>query len=76
MADDARPVEADDAFDVEVENVADIPESEWDDELRAAVAEAEADFAAGRFVSHAEVCKWLETWGTPEFGPPPKPWLM
>lgn len=35
---------------------------------------AEADIAAGRFVPHEEVVKWLKTWGTPEEGPPPAEW--
>jgi predicted transcriptional regulator len=29
-----------------------------------AIAEAEADVAAGRVVPHEDVVKWLETWGT------------
>ncbi|MEI8394770.1 MAG: hypothetical protein WCF85_08555 [Rhodospirillaceae bacterium] len=29
-----------------------------------AIQEAEADIAAGRVVPHAEVVKWLESWGT------------
>ena len=41
----------------------------------AALTEAEADVKAGRVVPHAEVAKWLETWGTAEDGPPPKSWL-
>lgn len=27
-------------------------------------AQAEADFAAGRVVPHADVAKWLSSWGT------------
>ncbi len=46
-----------------------------DDGLEEALRKGEEDIAAGRVVSHAEVSKWLATWGTPEFGPPPKPWL-
>ena len=75
MADDARSVEADDEFQIELVDIADLPEEEWDDELRATIAKAEADIAAGRYATHAEVSKWLETWGTPDFGPAPRPWL-
>ncbi len=41
----------------------------------ALIAEAEADFAAGRCVSHEEVGAWLKTWGTPDYKPMPKAWL-
>ena len=53
----------------------DIFDSFDDEGLERALAKAEDDIAAGRVVSHAEVSEWLKTWGTPEFGPPPKPWL-
>lgn len=53
----------------------DIFDSFTDEGLEAALRKADEDIAAGRVVSHAEVSKWLATWGTPEFGPPPKPWL-
>ena len=33
--------------------------------------EGEADADAGRVVSHEEVCRWLLTWGTPDYEPPP-----
>ena len=36
-------------------------------------AEAEADIAAGRVVPHAEVARWLDSWGTPNVLPCPKP---
>ena len=36
-------------------------------------AEAEADYAAGRVVPHAEVVKWLESWGKPDELPCPLP---
>lgn len=36
-------------------------------------AEADADCAAGRVVPHAEVVEWLESWGTPNELPCPKP---
>lgn len=45
------------------------------DEEEAALLAAEADADAGRVVPHAEVAKWLKTWGTPEEGPPPKSWF-
>jgi predicted transcriptional regulator len=35
-------------------------------------ATAEADLAAGRVVPHAEVAKWLESWGTEHELPCPK----
>jgi len=38
-----------------------------------AIAEAEADIAAGRVVAHADVVKWLRSWGTPEELPCPVP---
>ena len=40
-----------------------------------ALQEAEADLAAGRVVPHAEVVRWLESWGTlGELPPRPQPW--
>jgi len=49
---------------------------EEDEEAEAAsIARARADVAAGRVVPHAEVVKWLKTWGTPEEGPPPAQWF-
>lgn len=38
------------------------------------LADAEADIAAGRVVSHKDVVEWLKTWGTPQEGPPPAKW--
>jgi predicted transcriptional regulator len=38
-----------------------------------AIAEAEADVAAGRVVPHEEVLKWLRSWGTPNELPCPVP---
>lgn len=38
-----------------------------------AIAEAEADVAAGRLVSHEDVVKWLRSWGTPNELPCPNP---
>ena len=35
--------------------------------------EAEADYEAGRVVSHADVVKWLKSWGTPDELPCPTP---
>ncbi len=47
---------------------------EIDEEEEArAIAEAEADVAAGRVVPHEEVVKWLKSWGTPDELPCPKP---
>ena len=39
----------------------------------AADAAAEAEIDAGRFVPHAEVAKWLRSWGTPNKLPRPQP---
>lgn len=41
----------------------------------ALIAEAEADFAAGRCVPHEEVAAWLKTWGKGERVPPPASWF-
>ena len=41
---------------------------------RRAVAEARADVAAGRVISHADMCKWLDSWGKPDELPPPSTW--
>ena len=38
-----------------------------------AIAEAEADVAAGRLVRHEDVVKWLRSWGTPNELPCPTP---
>ena len=47
-------------------------EIDQDAEARA-IAEAEADVAAGRVVPHDEVVKWLRSWGTPNELPCPVP---
>ena len=36
-------------------------------------AKAEAAYRAGRVIPHAKVVEWLNTWGTPEELPCPKP---
>lgn len=41
---------------------------------RRAIAEARADVAAGRVISHADMCKWLDSWGKPDELPPPSTW--
>lgn len=41
---------------------------------RRAIAEARADVAAGRVISHADMCTWLDLWGTPNELPPPSAW--
>ena len=75
MADDARPIDAeDDELEIEFVDVADLSEEEWDDDLRAAVAEAEADFKAGRLVPHEKVMEWLARVGTPDETPMPREW--
>jgi predicted transcriptional regulator len=38
-----------------------------------AIAEAEADVAAGRVVPHEDVVKWLRSWGKPDELPCPVP---
>lgn len=49
---------------------------EPDDEADArAIAEGEADMAAGRVVPHEQVAEWLKTWGTPASRPPPRSWF-
>jgi len=40
---------------------------------RAADAVAEAEIDVGRFVAHAEVAKWLRSWGTVNKLPRPRP---
>ena len=55
----------------DVKSIFDIPRDEAE-EARLD-AEAEADFAAGRVVPHAEVIKWLKSWGTPDELPCPTP---
>ena len=48
------------------------PERDAAEEVRLdALADAEID--AGRFVPHAEVVKWLQSWGTPDKLPRPLP---
>lgn len=45
---------------------------ELDDATEAeALAEAEADVAAGRVVSHEAVTRWLRSWGTEDELPAP-----
>jgi predicted transcriptional regulator len=36
-------------------------------------AEAMAAYRAGRVVPHAKVARWLDSWGTPDELPCPKP---
>lgn len=56
--------------DIEVESIFE-PDVDAAEEARLdALAEAEID--AGRFVPHAEVAKWLQSWGTPNKLPRPK----
>ena len=46
-----------------------------DEAVARAVAEADADAAAGRTVPHPEVAEWLKTWGTDAERPIPPEWL-
>jgi len=41
-----------------------------EDERR--IAEADADFAAGRVISHEAMLRWIKSWGTPDELPPPQ----
>ena len=43
-----------------------------DDAEARAIAQAEADVAAGRVVPHDTVMKWLKSWGTADEVPCPK----
>jgi predicted transcriptional regulator len=36
------------------------------------IAEVEADFAAGRVISHQAVVRWIKSWGAPDERPPPE----
>ncbi len=38
------------------------------------IAKARAEIAAGKGVPHEEVINWLESWGTLNELPPPKPY--
>lgn len=44
-----------------------------DDEDARLDAEALAAYREGRFVPHAEVAEWLDSWGTPDELPCPRP---
>jgi predicted transcriptional regulator len=57
--------------DTETKSIFDIEPDEAAE--RAADAAAEAEIDAGRFVPHAEVAKWLRSWGTPNKLPRPRP---
>lgn len=43
---------------------------EAEDERR--IAEADADIAAGRVISHQAMLRWIKSWGTPDELPPPQ----
>ena len=43
-----------------------------DDTEARALAEAEADVAAGRVISHEAMTRWLRSWGTDHELPPPE----
>lgn len=43
---------------------------EEEDERR--IAEADADIAAGRVISHEAMLRWIKSWGTPDELPPPQ----
>lgn len=43
-----------------------------EDEDARLIAEAEADFAAGRVISNEAMMRWIKSWGTPDELPPPE----
>jgi predicted transcriptional regulator len=57
--------------DTEIKSVFDI-EPDESEETRLD-AEAMAAFREGRVVAHAKVAEWLDSWGTPDELPCPKP---
>lgn len=63
MGDPARHDEGDQI------GVFDVPDAAADE---AAMRRAEADFAAGRVISHDAMKRWLLSWGTDNPLPPPK----
>jgi predicted transcriptional regulator len=55
-------------------SIFDIPDIPPDEANEARLdAEAVADYEAGRVVPHAEVVKWLQSWGKPDELPCPTP---
>ncbi len=60
------PIPADNA---EEPGIFDVEDPEWEARCD---AEAEADIAAGRVISHEAVSRWLLSWGTANELPPPK----
>ena len=48
-------------------------DAEREAKLRA-IAEGRADLAAGRVIAHADMVKWLRSWGKPGELPPPSTW--
>ncbi|MEJ0063566.1 MAG: antitoxin [Alphaproteobacteria bacterium] len=44
-----------------------------EDAEKRALAEAQADVAAGRVVPHKDVVRWLRSWGKPDELPCPAP---
>ena len=51
-----------------------IAEQPDDDADERATRDGEAAADAGKVVPHADVAKWLATWGTPAETPAPKTW--
>lgn len=47
-------------------------DDQLDEETLQAIAEGEADIAAGRVVSHEVVTRWIRSWGTETELPPPE----
>ena len=68
----AEPLPTDDLFDPDEPGIFDVEDAEH---IERGLREAEAQIEAGGGVPHAEVSKWLETWGTPDERPAPAEWL-
>ena len=47
-------------------------DDQLDEDALEAIAEGEADIAAGRVVSHEAVTRWIRSWGTETELPPPE----
>ena len=50
------------------ESIFDTPDEEAEEK---ALAEAEAQIAAGQFISYEKIRRWLLSWGKPDELPPP-----
>lgn len=66
MSDEDIPGFAEDSADFSIFDEIDEEEEER------AIAEAEADIAAGRVISNEAVMRWIRSWGTENELPPPE----